>query len=372
MNRALFILLFTLFSKVYSYNLELEPKEIPTNINLNSGENKLMTNVASKAFTWITGTREQAHYEPVGELANYFGFAKLRNEIRDASKDPQADENFRGSSWTVVLEHLNREQREVLYELSNEQEPLFLQFLDKRVELIDHLYDLKRNIKPDPAELTEIIISMSRLEGQISIISSRYYGRISQILTEEQDRLFKQIRAGELTVKSLKGEGWYTTEVEHELKSFDKETIMLLTEIASKFLSYETGDLNDAIFLPSGKIGNFYGFASYRYVDRAKVSRKQAANNLLETLTEEQTDIIRWLTKLIYPLEQQYIAAREGLIRGIYPMKSGNRVNEKQLLSDYIEGSISEGYLGVIQAVYFNYLESRLSDDQIKILNKLR
>ena len=47
------------------------------------GVDHVYVETASKLLVWLTGTVEDAHYEPIGEVANYFGFAALRNEIRE-------------------------------------------------------------------------------------------------------------------------------------------------------------------------------------------------------------------------------------------------------------------------------------------------
>ncbi|MDC7219480.1 MAG: hypothetical protein PQJ59_06030 [Spirochaetales bacterium] len=347
-------------------------ESIQVKVELTREEEKLLINVASKAFTWMTGTVEQARYEPIGELANYFGFAKLRNEIRDASDNPLADENFRGSSWLVVLESLNADQRQVLYDLANKQEPPFLGFLEAREDFINGLYRLKEGNPLERENLTQYIRTMGRCEAQISLLSAASYGKLSLMLTEDQKSFFADIRAGRITVSERKGRGPYAKEVERELKSLSPEKTDLMTEIASKFLSYETGTLEDALFLPSGKIGNYFGFASYRYEDRAKVSRSGAAQLMLDVLDEDQKEILRSLTQQIYPLQQCYIDSRAYLIGEAYPLKEGVSVDEKNLMENYLVGAMAEGRMGMAQAIYFDYLEQNLSENQLQELKSRR
>lgn len=336
---------------------------------LSQAEEKLYQNICSKAFTWFTGTKEQAHYEPIGELANYFGFARLRNEIREASNDPLADENLRGSSWLVVLENLDSTQRVILYNAAKEQETAFFGFLEKRVELIDMLFGLKEDIDVNLSDAIDLIEAMGDYEAKLSLISAEAFGKVALNLTSDQKEFFDNIRKGNLTVKNLKGNGPYAVVVPNELRALSSNQEDLITETASKFLSYETGNLEDAIFLPSGKIGNYFGFASYRYEERASVSRSQSADLLLSELSESQKNILKCLTTQIYNFEQSYINSRAELITDIYPLKSGATVNDSSIIKNYLTGATAEGKMGVVQAIYFDYLGSLLNEDQI---NKLK
>lgn len=339
---------------------------------LSKEEEKLYENISSKAFTWMTGTKEQAYYEPIGELANYFGFARLRNEIREAANDPLADQNLRGTSWLVVLEHLDSLQRTILYQSAKDQEPAFFGFLEERVQLIDMLYGLKEGNTINLAETYDPIEAMGRFEAEVSIISAAAFGKVSLSLTAEQKELFANIRQGNLTVTELKGKGPYASVVSDELEELSTDQGELIKETASKFLSYETGSLEDAIFLPQGKIGNYFGFASYRYEERATISRKQAAELLLSVLSEKQKALLQCLATQVYTLEQSYIVGREGLITDAYPLKLGVAVEEASLVNNYLVGATAEGRMGVILAIYFDYLEKMLSEAQINELKTYR
>ncbi|MBX2878021.1 MAG: T9SS type A sorting domain-containing protein [Saprospiraceae bacterium] len=339
---------------------------------LSNAEEKLYQNICSKAFTWFTGTKEQAHYEPIGELANYFGFANLRNEIREASNDPLADENLRGASWVVVLENLDSTQRAILYKAAKDQETAFFGFLEERVALIDMLYGLKDDNAVNLSDALDAIEAMGEYEAEISIISAEAFGSVSLSLASDQKELFTNIRQGNLIVSNLRGTGPYTSVVPHELDELSSNQRDLITETASKFLSYETGTLEDAIFLPPGKIGNYFGFASYRYEERASVSRSQAADLLLSVLTDDQKEVLKCLTTQVSDFEQTYINARAELITDVYPLKSGDSVDESSIVDNYLIGATAEGQMGVVQAIYFDYLGSLLNEGQISELKTQR
>jgi|GEM_PF-3965629 len=336
-----------------------------------SAERSIWTNIGSKAFTWITGTIEQARYEPIGELAIYFGFAQLRTEIRD-NGGPLADEGVRGAAWQVVLEHLNLAQRGSLYETSTAQTQPFHAFLDERVALVDEIWGLKDGVSPDFTALNQHISAMGKHEAAISTISARGFGELILSLSSEQQALFDEIRLGTPAVVDLVGQGPYAAEVSAELRALDSDAADMLTETASKFLAYATGDLDDALFLPPGKIGNYFGFASYRYEDRATANRSDAASFMWDVLDQEQEALLCQLAKEGAVLEGEYIAGRAALIEGIYPLRSGSEVNEESVQALYMNGATSEGRMGVLSAYYFEAIERMLSPEQLDELERLR
>ena len=305
-------------------------------------------------------------------MANYFGFARLRNEIRESADEPLADEGLRGTSWLVVLEHLDSMQRAILYDSAKDQESVFFGFINERVELINMLYGLKEEDSIKLVNTIEPIEAMGKYEAEVSIISATAFGKVSLSLTENQKELFAKIRQGNLTVTNLKGIGPHVTEVNNELDELSMNQKELIKETASKFLSYETGSLEDAIFLPQGKIGNYFGFASYRYEERASVNRKLAAELLLSVLSEHQKELLKCLTTQVYKFEQSYIASRAEFITDAYPLKFGSEVNESSLINNYLVGAIAEGKMGVVLAIYFDYLERMLTENQIDELKRNR
>jgi hypothetical protein len=340
--------------------------------SLTKAEQKLYLNIGSKAFTWTTGHVEQAEYEPVGELANYFGFARLRNDIRDSTSNSQADVNFRGSSWKVVLENLNQQQRAILYKLNDDHAADFHDFLKARVALVQQLYGLKQQSELDVEIVEQSIVDMGEHEASITLMSAAAYSEINQSLTDTQIAAFKALREGNVAAVELKGKGPYTSDVAAELKQMDSGQMELLTEVASKYLSYQTGTVEDSVYLPPGKIANYFGFAYYRYEDRAKVSRSQAAQAFISALNQEQKMTLQCLAKELMSYQSSYIEGRETLIRTTYTIANVNKEQQTEIKNRYIEGAISEGRIGTIQGIYFDFIERSLDEQQLNFIKQKR
>jgi hypothetical protein len=340
--------------------------------SLSKAEQKLYLNIASKAFTWTTGSVEQAEYEPVGELANYFGFARLRNDIRDSTNNSQADVNFRGSSWKVVLENLNKPQREILYTLNEDHASDFHDFLRARVALVRQLYGLKQQKPLNTEIINQSIVDMGRHEANITLLSAGAYSSLNQSLTEAQIATFKALRKGNLAAVEMKGKGPYTQDVAAELKSMSADQIELLTEVSSKYLSYQTGSVEDSVYLPPGKIANYFGFAYYRYEDRAKVSRSQAAKTFIEVLNQQQRETLQCLAKEIIDYQSDYIEERKNLIHHTYSMEEVTSKLQDQIVKNYLHGAIAEGRIGAVEGIYFDYVVRSLNQEQLKLLKEKR
>ena len=328
----------------------------------------LYTIISSKAFVYLTGTLEQAYHEPVGEVANYFGFAALRNEIRDRD-GPQADQGIRGVSWFETLEILNAEQRKILYDLMDEHEPFFWGFFETRLELLNELWVVRNGGNINVPKALALGKKMGRDEAELTVTSADAYARITESLSQEQIQAFDDIRSGVTSVSDMGVPGPNTGVVTAETAQLTHQQRDVLIAIGSKFIPWITGTVEGAVELPPGKITNYFGFAYYRYVDRANVSRGDTANKLQSILTVDQLRILAGLAEDAVPYTNAYIEGRETLIRGYYPLRSGQTVNHESLVKAYAEtAGIGETQRGIIEALTFAALESQISDEQLTAL----
>ena len=332
--------------------------------SLSSDASNLYTIISSKAFVYLTGTLEQAYHEPVGEVANYFGYAALRNEIRDRG-GPQADQGIRGASWFETLEILTAEQRQILYDLINEHEPFFWGFFDTRLELLDELWVVKEGGTINIPKALALGKKMGRDEAELTVTSAKAYARIMETIIESQIQAFQNIRSGVTSVSDMSIPGPNTAVVEDETSHLTNQQRDVLVAIGSKLIPWVTGTVEGAVELPPGKITNYFGFAYYRYVDRANVSRGDTANKLLNVLTESQKEIVAGLAEDAVAYSNAYVDGREALIRGYYPLRSGGSVDHVALVEAYAEtAGIGETQRGIIEALTFAALESQISTTQ--------
>lgn len=330
------------------------------------------TIVAAKAFAYFTGTLEQAYHEPVGEVANYFGYAALRQEIRDRGGS-QADEGFRGASWMETLEILNAEQRQVLYELMYVHEPLFEGFFDIRFDLVDELWAVRTGDGLNLSKVLSIGLQMGRNEAELTVTSAEAYSAILPTLSTEQLQAFQDIRSGATTIADMQQDGPNTATVESEIADFNNTQRDVLLAMASKMISWITGTVDDAVILPPGKISNYFGFAYYRYVDRASVSRSDAANKFLSVLDNIQKTIIAGLAQDVVTTSNAYIDGRENLIRGLYPLRLGQSVDHNELVDAYTShAGLGETQRAIIEALTFYELEKTITTEQLAELASYR
>ncbi len=340
---------------------------------MTSEQRQRYTQSMSKAFVWITGTREQAHYEPIGEVANYFGFAALRSLIRERDGE-LADVGFRGALQFEVLELLDNEQRQILYDALAAHRPDFESFLDQRLVLVNRVWDLKDNIALDFDSIDLLIEEIGRLEARITVTTAEHYARLKSLLRPDQLDYLVDIRNGIVSVEDMEASVLPFSEEADEqydaLSSFEKD---LISEIATKFASWSVGTVEESIYLPNGKIGNYFGFAHYRYIDRANVSRSLAASYIEAVLDEQQLSLMCGLALSIEGHTQDYIHGREDLIRTLFPLQNGAIVNVDEAIEDYANlAGMGEGRRVILDALYFLLLESSLREAQITEMNAFR
>ncbi|MCG8528853.1 MAG: hypothetical protein MI748_20920 [Opitutales bacterium] len=334
---------------------------------------KMYTQVAAKAFVWFTGTFEEATYEPVGELANYFGFAKLRNEIRERG-GPLADQQFRGVSWLETLEILDEDQRAILYELVDEQVAVINDFLHQRLFFVEGVWSGKQEgVDINFEDLVTYVERMGENEAIITVQSAIAYGKIIATLSSDQIAAFADIRSGRRSIEDMKAETANTKIIDLEMSHFTEDQENAMVAIGSKFISWLTGSLEDAVYLPSSKIANYFGFAYYRYIDRADVSRSSVADDFLGVINEDQKEVLAGLAESVVEPNNEYIAGRATIIRGAYPLKSGSAVDADTLIADYVKSAgIAEGKRTIIERSAFQYLNESLTQEQITELKAIR
>jgi len=135
------------------------------------GVENVYSETASKFFVWLTGTVEQAHYEPIGEVANYFGFAVLRTEIRERGGEG-ADEQLRGPVYREVLELFDDPQRTLLYELLDAHRTAITAFLSDRINLIEEFWGMKQGRLLNLAAVDDLMYSIGEYEGEITVLTA--------------------------------------------------------------------------------------------------------------------------------------------------------------------------------------------------------
>lgn len=337
------------------------------------GVDHVYVETASKLLVWLTGTVEDAHYEPIGEVANYFGFAALRNEIRERDGN-NADASFRGAVYKEVLELLDDTQRSLLYELLAEHRTAINGFLEDRVLLVDELWRLKNNVTMDYVRVMNLIQSIGEYEGIIAVITAQYYAKLLPLLSSEQVQYLEDIRRGVVTVDQMQNTSLpYAAEAKTQFNALSRDDATLMQEVSSKFVAWATGDLDDALFLPRGKIGNYFGFSSFRYADRTSVSRGGAADLIDQVLTPDQQAILCGLSTNVVGYTQDYVNGRAALITKLDALKKDPTLSVDHLVTDYADlAGQGEGRRVVVEALTYHLIESMMSAEQIQSLKALR
>lgn len=342
--------------------------------NLKGIEN-YMEEASSKFFTWITGSSQQAHYEPIGEVGNYFGFAALRNNLRDLYNDPQADEGIREAFAMEVLELLDDSQRALMYELLDEHMWLVENFLEDRILFIDELWSMKDDRKISFNTVDQLVFTIGKAEGEMVVSAAEKYAEILATLTDSQLNYLKNMSTLKVSLDTINNTvlSPYGPTAQAERAKLSKYESEVMAEVASKLVSWATGGLKEAQELPPGKVGNFFGFSSYRYVDRTNVSRQQAAEYVWDVLDDEQNAILCGLGVNIVDYNNNYIDGRADLIAELFKLQENPSMSTNGLADRYAEqAGTGEGYRAMLEALTYDYIERTMSGSQKQALKALR
>ena len=330
---------------------------------------------SSKFLTWVTGTLEQAEYEPIGEVANYFGFAAMRSELRERNGS-QGDTHFRGAVFREILELLDNSQRALLYDLVAQHRTLLNAFLEERLKLIHEIWGLKEGSEMDFSYASKLITMIGMYEAEITVSAARTYGQISAILTAEQREYLNRIRTGDVTTGQMQNSSLaHATQAEAEYRALEDFDKSIMQEVTSKLISWVTGDIEDAMYLPPGKIGNFFGFANYRYLDRTTISRSAASSHVDQVLHQDQRALMCSLSWSVSGFTADYIEGRAELINSLAVLKSdpSTTLDTSALSSRYANlAGVGEGRRAVVEALTFHLIEASMSEAQIQALVDIR
>ena len=338
------------------------------------GVENVYTETASKLFTWLTGTVDEAHYEPIGEVANYFGFAALRNELRDTFGEG-ADQGFRGAAYREVLELLDERQRGILYDLLDEHSAALTGFLADRILLINELWAIKENQVLDLERVEELILSVGQYEGEITRITAEKYAEVIALLTPAQQQYLEDMRTLTISVDSMQNSvlSPYGAAANSEFDALNELEAEYMTEVSSKIVSWATGEVADSVYLPTGKISNFFGFANYRYVDNTGVSRSDAAGFVDSVITQEQQEILCGLSTNVVGYTNDYIDGRANLIAALDFLRENPALATTGQVEAYTNlAGVGEGRRAVIEALTFHLIEATMSQAQIQTLIDIR
>lgn len=334
------------------------------------GDKHEMEALASKGFTWLTGSPADNDVSAVGKSAQYFGFVSLRYSSARAAS--------RGGAANAFYEILNPEQRQSMIALVREQQAAHDAYAEARIKIMRQLETiLYTGQELDEEHILALGETYGRGDTEVALLQARAYGKIQATLTPAQRTALRDLRsrviAGDsLETKGQKGRGGPKGPINADARGLSQEQRHELINVCGKGFTWLTGTPKDNESLPLGKPGMFFGFISLRQKSGQSVSRGGVAWEFHKLLNAAQQAVLDETAKAQHPIVDAYLAKRIVFLRHLERFLSGQDVDEKILLQQGVELGQLDVQVGILQARAYAKIRDTLNEQQMAALMDLR
>ena len=334
------------------------------------GDKHEMEALASKGFTWLTGSPADNDVSAVGKSAQYFGFVSLRYSSARAAS--------RGGAANAFYEILNPEQRQSLLALVREQQTAHDAYAEARIKIMRQLETiLYTGQELDEEHILALGESYGRSDTEVTLLQARAYGKIQATMTEAQRTALRDLRArviagDSLETKRQKGRGGQKSRINADARGLSQEQRHELINVCGKGFTWLTGTPKDNESLPLGKPGMFFGFISLRQKSGQSVSRAGVAWGFHKTLHAAQQAVLDETVKRQHPIVDAYLAKRITFLRHLEKFLAGLEVDEELLMKQGIELGQLDVRVGILQARAYAKIRDSLNEKQMAALMELR
>jgi hypothetical protein len=287
--RRVFISFVATFAAVCPSLADEVDDELAQFSNADRDEIELM---ASKAYSWYTGTIDLSAHLPSGKVANYFGFAYFRVEANTGGT--QGERSRVGGAFLSVLDAA---QMQVILDAFEARRVLYDAVVAKRQEVAGALFDLRSGAF-DLLGTLQLASEMGDLDGQVALIEAQAYAAVYHSLTAAQLATVQGLRNGSVPIATDPAVDDF---LRQNYNGGDRGQI---NTMASKAFSWITAASTvEYSYQADGDFANLFGFAAFRIEDRAGQNRGgglrgSAADLMLHTWTSGQRHVI-------YPVVEQ-------------------------------------------------------------------
>jgi len=321
-------------------------------------QQQLLSAVASRTLTWLTGSASNNDHMSVGRVANYFGFVGLRVASGHSLK--------RSDVAKDTLAVLNESQRDVLIEILEEQKSLIEDAHVARFKMNRALEGLLIGEKITQNDFRKLGEAYGASEARVGQMVAQKLGDVAQTLTPEQSESMNQIRS-----KHISGQG-HTIQREKLKLKVSREEKQDLENIAARFLSWKTGTQTYNDFEVVGKPSQHFGFVSLRLDSNHSVKRGGVAKEVLQILTPQQRQLLEDAAAGNLKQFGDFIEARAQLMRALEVALAGSKIDAVKVSKLGAAIGAVEANMTWEQATAMLQLKSSMSDKQTLTLLEMR
>lgn len=317
--------------------------------------------LASRLLSWSTGSEEQIDYVSVGRYANYFGFVKLRVSSDHSLK--------RSEVGRETLSVLTEPQRETLFGLLDEQTPLVKSTHSARLQANDFLQELLNGNRSysDRDGFIELAQLYAVIEAELGVFLANEFAKIIDTLTPQQKNQLTEVRK-----KHTSGVASKVNFYPESLKALSQKQKQEIFNLAARFLSWTTGDLEDFAYETIGKPSQHFGFVSLRIDSNHGVKRGVVADEVIAQLTDNQRTMLETASTRDATNLKLYLSAREKFLEALAALREidFDDVSELSVLATAMANL--EANMSWYQAVAMKQILNTLTPEQMGKLIDLR
>lgn len=324
------------------------------------GEKELLAALASKGFTWITGSPADNEKLSVGKNAQFFGFVALRYQSGRAAN--------RGTLGRAVYAISSEQQRARMAKAVLAEKEALKEWWEVREEILtlleDHLYTGRQIDRGKLAALGE---RFSLLNAVVATHEARAYADLEDSLTKRQK---DQLTAWRADAESA---GEYANGVRVKADGIGRDDLKQLEDLYAKAFSWITGKPEDNEIIPIGQPAQFFGFVSIRHKSGHAANRGKIAEDFFGMLTPEQQGFIHDAVEVQTPVVRKFLEKRHLFLKQL----SSQRTDPGSFDSGTVQELAWEmGRLEMeaarIEAEAYRKIRESMSDDQVEAAMKIR
>ncbi|MEM9478138.1 MAG: hypothetical protein AAGA58_00600 [Verrucomicrobiota bacterium] len=325
------------------------------------GEKELGIAMASKGFTWITGSPADNEKLSVGKNAQFFGFVALRYQSGRAAN--------RGTLGRAVYSIASEEQRAFFEKAVVQEQPDLQAWWKVREEILtlleNHLYTA------EPIDRTKLQNAGERfalLNAKVAVIEAKTFAAFEDSLSPRQKELLAKWR------KDAESAGEYGNDTRVEADSISERDILKqLEDLYAKSFSWLTGKPEDNEIIPIGQPAQFFGFVSIRHKSGHAASRSKIFKSFTELLSSQQREFIKDGVTEQQPVVRSFLENRHLFLNQLNYLRVNPEKFDQQTVDRLArEMGKLETEAARIEAETYRRIRTSMTDEQLAAAMKIR
>lgn len=324
------------------------------------GTKEVRTAMASKGFTWITGSPADNEKLAIGKNAQFFGFVALRYQSGRSAN--------RGMLGRAMFAVASDEQRAEMARAVVNEKAALKAWWDRRSQILavleEHLYT---GSPIDEGSLFRLGEDFSLLNAEVAIHEARAYAAFESMMSDDQAKLIAKWRDDPETASKHGRAGRVDDD---RVASSDQK---LLEDLYAKCFSWLSGRREDNEIIPIGQPAQFFGFVAIRHKSGRGANRGDIATAFSRILNSRQRALIGRAANEQMPLLREYLEARHEFLNQLQSLRSAPTLFDQGEADELArQMGRAEMAIAIIEAETYRNIRATLSPAQLQAAMQLR